>query len=89
MADRLEDFQKFRADLNEEILAAAISASSASSLSTIRLTNPARSALRTRNCSGSSPPRCYVAMTALRITWSAVAKKAGSVRKSLMRLTSP
>src|SRR5258708_22475830 len=62
--------------------AAATSASTASSRSTIKPTSPARSAPKLRSSSASSPPQCCAATTASPTISCAVAKKAGSATRS-------
>jgi len=82
MADRLEDFQKFRTDLNEEILGCGhLGIKALLSLWTTRPTNPAPSVLKRRNCSGWSLPPFCVATIASPIIWFAAARKAGSATK--------
>jgi len=55
MPDRLDDFQKFRADLNEEILSCGTRHQAAFLPSTIKPTSPARSAPRPRSFLAWSP----------------------------------
>ncbi|MCU1317689.1 MAG: carboxymuconolactone decarboxylase family protein [Candidatus Acidoferrum typicum] len=81
MADRLEDFQKFRTDLNEEILGCGHLGIKRFFALDHQAYEPGPLGTKTKELLGWSPPRCCDAMTASPITWFAAARKAGSARK--------
>ncbi len=78
MADRLEEFQEFRAELNEEILGCGHLGMKRFLPWIIRPMSLGRSAGRTRNCWAWWHRRCCAATTALRIISRGAPRKAGS-----------
>lgn len=84
MADRLDDFQKFRADLNEEILGCGHLGMKRFFALDHQAYEPGALDTKQKELLGWSPRWSCVATTASPITWSAAAMRAGSALRSLM-----
>src|SRR6266404_6995371 len=82
MPDRLDDFQNFRADLNEEILGCGHLGIKRFFALDHQAYEPARSAPRPRNSSAWWPAPFSAATIASLTTSYAAAKKAGSAKRS-------
>jgi len=82
MPDRLDDFQKFRADLNEEILSCGHLGIKRFFALDHQAYEPGALGTKPRSSSAWSPAPFCAATIASPTIWSAAAKKAGSATKS-------